>query len=86
MADSKPMAVVEDLDALLGAFDSYVQGLDCEARNAAYQYVKSDDPEWKAKFHVASSRVSTAQSLREQVVRHVRVLSSGEINRLTAKP
>jgi hypothetical protein len=81
----KRVAVVEDLDALLQAFDMQISASNATATYAAKDYAERNNPVDRQAYLNAKGQEDTAQYLRSQITQHIRVLLPGEVDRLNNK-
>jgi hypothetical protein len=77
------VALVEDLDNLLGIFDTQLKGLEISAHQAALEYVRSGKEDDRAAAKSAIDLADTVKWLKEGVANSVRILSPDELHRLT---
>jgi hypothetical protein len=82
---TKRVAVVEDLDTLLAAFDRMKEAAEFNARYAAMNYAEKTKPEDREAYKLAKQDAVTVTALRTQLTQSLRVLLPGEVDRLYDK-
>lgn len=83
--ETKRVAVIEYLDALLSVFDGQIAGYDATARYSAADYAEYNKPEDRAAYQRAKAGSEMVTFLRTEFTRRMRVLLPGEVDRLFNK-